>query len=312
MDMSGSLDDLVTAAAAELMAATASNAAAICQRVMGDLVTHFGVDFGVLRHNDHTIRATVLFAEWPPRENVPDPDPLGVVYFEGADSVFAQLEHLKEPSVLRPEPTNADYQTYIEGATGVPQSSLAGVPLLSGDVTTGSLGFVKFGDRDWQPEELNALQAIATLFAQLQARIFAEEQVRYLAEHDDLTGLLNRRALIAHLDGRLAEGQPGPVAVLFLDLDRFKVVNEHLGQNAGDRFIKGFADLLREAAGVSSVTARLGGDELVVVPSEAMDTESAVGVCPLAAGPGSQADRDRRRDDHSLRQCWRRYRRTGM
>lgn len=174
--MSGSLDDLVTAAAAELMAATASNAAEICQRVLGNLVTHFGVDFGVLRHNDHTIRATVLFAEWPPRENVPDPDPLGVIYFAEADSVFAQLEHLKEPSVLRPEPTNADYQDYIEGATGVPQSSLAGVPLLSGDVTTGSLGFVKFGDRDWRPDELNALQAIGTLFAQLQARIVAEEK----------------------------------------------------------------------------------------------------------------------------------------
>ena len=274
--MSGSLDDLVTAAAAELMAADASNAAAICQRVLGSLVTHFGVDFGVLRHNDHTIRATVLFAEWPPRESVPDPDPLGVIYFADADSVFAQLEHLKVPSILRPEPTNDDYQTYIEGATGVPQSSLAGVPLLSGDVTTGSLGFVKFGDRDWLPEELNALQAIGALFAQLQARIVAEEQVRYLAEHDDLTDLLNRRALIAHLDERLAEGQPGPVAVLFLDLDRFKVVNEHLGQNAGDRFIKGFADLLREAAGASAVTARLGGDELVVVPSEPMDIESAV------------------------------------
>ncbi len=97
------------------------------------------------------------------------------------------------------------------------------MPLLSGDVTTGTLGFVKFGDREWLPDELNALQAIATLFAQLQARIVAEEQLRYLAEHDDLTGLLNRRALIDHLDHRLAEGQPGPVSVLFLDLDRFKV-----------------------------------------------------------------------------------------
>ena len=56
------------------------------------------------------------------------------------------------------------------------------------------------------PEELNALQAIATLFAQVQARIVAEEQLQYLAEHDDLTGLLNRRALIAHLDDRLADG----------------------------------------------------------------------------------------------------------
>jgi diguanylate cyclase len=58
---------------------------------------------------------------------------------------------------------------------------------------SGRLGFVKFGDRQWLPEELKALQAIATLFAQLQARTVAEERVLYLADHD-LTGLLNRRA----------------------------------------------------------------------------------------------------------------------
>jgi diguanylate cyclase len=274
--MSGSLDNLVTAAAAELMAATVRNSAAISQRVLADLVSHFGVDAGFLRHTDHTIHATVLVAEWPPRENVPDPDPLGVVYFADADSVFAMLENYKEPFVLRPEPTNADYQRSIEERTGVPEISLAGVPLLSGDLTTGGLGFIKFGDREWSPEELNALQAIATLFAQLQARTVAEERVRYLAEHDDLTGLLNRRALIAHLGERLAEGQPGQVAVLFLDLDRFKVVNEHLGQDAGDRFIKGFAELLGEAADGSAVTARLGGDEFIVVPSAPMDTNNAV------------------------------------
>ncbi|MGP0081024.1 putative bifunctional diguanylate cyclase/phosphodiesterase [Mycobacterium sp.] len=274
--MSGSLDDLVTAAAAELMAANADNAAAISQRVLRDLVNHFGVDTGFLRHNDHTIRATVLVAEWPPRENVPDPDPIAVVYFADADSVFGMLEHHKVPYVMRPEPANADYQHHIEEGTGVPEISLAGVPLLSGDLTTGGLGFIKFGDREWLPEELNALQAIATLFAQLQARMVAEERVRYLAEHDDLTGLLNRRALIAHLDERLAEGQSGQVAVLFLDLDRFKVVNEHLGQEAGDRFIRGFAEFLDEAADAYSVTARLGGDEFIVVPSAPMDTNSAL------------------------------------
>jgi diguanylate cyclase len=276
VSMSGSLDNLVTAAAADLMVATAGNAAAISQRVLHDLVSHFGVDFGFLRRNDHTIRATVLVAEWPPRENVPDPDPIGVVYFAEADSVFKLIENYKEPYVLRPEAANADYQSYIEEGTGIPETSLAAVPLLSGDLTTGTLGFVKFGDREWLPDELNALQAIATLFASLLARVVAEERVRYLAEHDDLTGLLNRRALIAHLDERLSAGRPGQVAVLFVDLDRFKVVNEHLGQDAGDRFIKGFAEHLREAADASAVTARLGGDEFVIVPSASMDIESAV------------------------------------
>ncbi len=153
--------------------------------------------------------------------------------------------------------------------------SVAGVALLSGDVITGTMGFIKFGDREWLPEELNALQAIATLFAQLQARIVAEEQIHYLAEHDDLTGLLNRRALIAHLDNRLAEGQPGPIAVLLLDVDRLKVINDHLGHDAGDRFIKAFAELLRDAADVPSVIARFGGDEFVVVPTAPMDVEGA-------------------------------------
>jgi diguanylate cyclase len=271
--MSVSLDDLVTAAAAELMAATAANHVANSERVIANVVSHLGVDFGFLRHNDHEIHATVLVALWPPREDVPDPDPIGVVYFTDADSIFAQAENLKEPDVLRPDPENADYQRNIQEGTGVPTSSIACVPLLSGDVTTGTLGFVKIGDREWLPAELNALQAIATLFAQVQARIVAEEQLRHLAEHDDLTGLLNRRALIAHLDRRLTEGQPSPVALVFLNLDRLKAVNDHLGHKAGDRFIEVFARLLREAAGASPVIARFGGDEFVVVPAGPMQAE---------------------------------------
>ncbi|OBJ17002.1 hypothetical protein A5653_20845 [Mycobacterium colombiense] len=272
--MSGTLDYLVTAAAAELMAATAADSAAMSQRVLGDLVRELAVDFSFLRHNDHTIHATVLVAEWPPRNA--DPDPIGVIYFSDADSVFAQAEHLKVPQVVRPAPANADYQRNIDEGTGWGTVSLAAVPLLSGDVTTGTLAFGKVGDREWLPEELNALQAIAALFAQLQARVVAEEQIHYLAEHDELTGLLNRRALIAYLDKRLAEGQPGPVSVVFVSLDRFKVINDRLGQDAGDRFIVAFAALLREAAdAVPTVIARFGGDEFVVVPTGPMDVEAA-------------------------------------
>jgi diguanylate cyclase len=271
--MSGTLDYLVTAAAAELMAATAADSAAISERVLGNLVRDLGVDFSFLRHNDHTIRATILIAEFPPRNA--DPDPIGVVYFADADSIFARTEHLKVPDVLRPEPDNADYQHHIEEGTGAPAVSLAAVPLLSGDLTTGTLAFGKLGDREWLPEELNALQAIAALFAQLQGRIVAEERLQYLAEHDDLTGLLNRRALIEYLDQRLAEGQPGPVSVVFLALDRFKVINDHLGQNAGDRFIEAFAGLVRKATDITSAIGRFGGDEFVVVPTAAMDAAAA-------------------------------------
>ena len=273
--MSGGLDDLVTGAADALMAATAATHVRISEQVVENLVTHLGVDFGFLRHNDHALHATVLVALWPPRAFVPDPDPIGVVYFAGADPVFAVAENMKEPYLMRPAAANDEYQRNIEAGTGVPSSSIACVPLLSGDVTTGTLGFVKIGDREWLPDEVRALKAIASLFAQLQARIVAEDRVLYLAEHDDLTDLFNRRALIAHLDQRLALGEPGPVSLLLLDVDRLKVINDHLGHHVGDRFIKAFVEQLQDAVDVPATIARFGGDEFIVVPTSPMEIEAA-------------------------------------
>ena len=264
--MARTLDEVVTAVATELMAVNAATSAAVSQRVLAELVGHFGVDVSFLRHNDYNIRATKLVAEWPVRPDLPDPDPLAVVYFDDADPVFGLAEQQKEPIVLRPEPATEDYQRTIEEGRNIPSTSMACVPMLSGDITTGHLGFIKFGDREWTSEELNALKAIASLFAQLQARIVAEDQLRFLAEHDDLTGLNNRRALLAHLDQRLAAGQPGPVLALFLDLDRLKAINDYLGHTAGDWFIRVFAKRLREGVEGPNLIARLGGDEFVVVP----------------------------------------------
>src|SRR5882724_2352057 len=257
------------------MGVNAATSVEVSQRVLADLVKFFDVDASFLRHNDHSIRASVLVAEWPIRPGIPDPDPLAVVYFADADPVFALAEHQKEPIVFRPEPATDDYQRTISESRQIPATSMACVPLLSGDLPTGVLGFVKFGDRDWSPHALNALKAIASLFAQVQARVLAEEQLRYLAEHDDLTGLYNRRALLAHLDKRLDAGEPGPVSVLFFDLDRLKAINDYLGHTAGDWFIRVLAERLREGADGPNLIARLGGDEFVVVPASPMGSDTA-------------------------------------
>ncbi|WP_442932986.1 putative bifunctional diguanylate cyclase/phosphodiesterase [Mycobacterium kyogaense] len=257
------------------MGATSATAKDLYQNVLADLVAYFGVDVSFLRRNDHTVRASVLVAEWPVRPGIPDPDPLAVVYFQDADPVFAMAEHQKEPVVFRPEPATDDYQRTINEGRQVAATSMACVPLLSGEVTSGVLGFVKFGDRDWTGAELNALKAIASLLAQVQARVDAEEQLRYLADHDDLTGLFNRRALLSHLDARLTDGQPGPVSALFFDLDRLKAINDYLGHTAGDWFIRVLAERLRRSADGPTLIARLGGDEFVVVPATPMDAESA-------------------------------------
>jgi diguanylate cyclase (GGDEF)-like protein len=270
-----SLDLVVTAVATQLMAANASTSSEVSQRVLAQLVAHFGVDVSFLRYNDHRVRASKLIAEWPARPDVPDPDPLAVVYFEDADPVFALSEHGKKPMVFRPEPATDDYQRRIEDGRNIPATSMAAAPLVSGELTTGVLGFVKFGDREWKPAELNALEAIASLFAQVQARVAAEERLRHMAEHDDLTGLHNRRSLLAHLQERLAPGRPGPVSALFVDLDRLKAINDYLGHAAGDWFIRVFAERLREGVQAPSLIARLGGDEFVVVPAGPLDAETA-------------------------------------
>ncbi len=209
--MAGTLDRVVTSVATQLMLATACTADEVSEQVLAQLVEQFDVDAGFLRHNDHNIRASKLVAEWPPRYERRDPDPLADVYFADADPFFARTEHARKPAVVRPDPTTYGYPYPVAADGQEVLPSVAAAPLVwGGAVTTGVLGFVKYGDRAWAPEEINVLEAIAALFAQLQARIAAEDKLQYLAEHDDLTDLHNRRALIAHLHGRLAVRRPGP------------------------------------------------------------------------------------------------------
>lgn len=270
-----SLDRVVTEIATRLMAADSTNNAEVYTDVLEILVDHFGVDASFLRRNDHEIGASILVAEWPRRPENPDPDPRRVVYFADADPVLAETQHLKTPLIVHPAAEPDESRRRIDANRNVPEISLAATPLVSGDRTTGALGFVMYGHREWLTEEINALQAISSLLTQAQSRVLAEEQLRYLAEHDDLTGLHNRRALIAHLDARLQAGRPGPVTALFFDLDRLKAINDYLGHSAGDSFIRIFAQRLTEGVDSKTVIARLGGDEFVVVPAEPISAAEA-------------------------------------
>ena len=258
------LDDLVTSVATDLMGVTADDLVSSVTPVLRQLVDFFDMDLAFLRRNDHAARATILIAEWPARAEVVDPDPLGIVDFAVADPVFAALEHLKTPLFVRPGGSDDEYQQRIREGSGVAGVSLASVPLLRGGLTIGTLGFIKYGDREWSTAETNALKAVASLLAQLQSRITAEERLRFLADHDELTGLINRRALTRALEERVAAGQSDPVVVLFADVDRLKALNSFLGNAAGDQFLQVVANRLREWSAGRHLLCRLGGDEFVV------------------------------------------------
>ncbi|QDQ73668.1 EAL domain-containing protein [Pseudoluteimonas lycopersici] len=95
----------------------------------------------------------------------------------------------------------------------------------------------------------------------------AEQELRYLANFDTLTNLPNRTLLAERLSRAIvrARRQDGRIAVLFLDLDRFKDVNDSLGHAAGDRILRAAALRLQRTIGEQHTVARLGGDEFTVV-----------------------------------------------
>ncbi len=94
-----------------------------------------------------------------------------------------------------------------------------------------------------------------------------EETLRVLAQTDALTGLMNRDAILGQLDTRLLDPAGSQLALLYVDLDRFKIVNDVLGHSAGDQMLVAAARRMREAVGSEGLIARFGGDEFVVVCS---------------------------------------------
>jgi diguanylate cyclase (GGDEF)-like protein/PAS domain S-box-containing protein len=97
------------------------------------------------------------------------------------------------------------------------------------------------------------------------------ERIKYLAEHDTLTGLANRNTLYEHLAARLAgaKAEQGKVALLMLDLDKFKQINDTLGHACGDQLLCAVAKRLNVLVDGMSLVARLSGDEFAIVISGA-------------------------------------------
>jgi diguanylate cyclase (GGDEF)-like protein/PAS domain S-box-containing protein len=104
-----------------------------------------------------------------------------------------------------------------------------------------------------------------------------EEQLRHMAFHDDLTGLPNRTLFMDRAEHALARAdrQAGSIAVLFVDLDNFKVVNDSLGHAAGDRLLSRLSARLRDCLEPQATLARFGGDEFTVLLEDIGSVEDA-------------------------------------
>ncbi|HYH86258.1 MAG TPA: EAL domain-containing protein [Pyrinomonadaceae bacterium] len=112
-------------------------------------------------------------------------------------------------------------------------------------------------------------------------RKFAEQQLHHDAFHDALTGLPNRALFMDHLKLSIARSKRNSsslFAVLYLDLDRFKIINDSLGHTIGDQLLVGIADRLKQNLRPGDTVARLGGDEFTILIEDIADEKEAVQV----------------------------------
>jgi diguanylate cyclase (GGDEF)-like protein/PAS domain S-box-containing protein len=134
-------------------------------------------------------------------------------------------------------------------------------------------------------DDVNFVQAVANVISTAVERRRNEESSRHAALHDALTGLPNRTLVLDRIESalRTKRSENSTVAVLMLDLDRFKIINDSLGHAQGDELLRLLAPRLREAVRAGDTVGRLGGDEFVVVCAPVEGAEAAVAVAERLA-----------------------------
>ena len=163
----------------------------------------------------------------------------------------------------------------------------AALPLLSHGRAVGVLVFLSSDCDAFTPELVELLTRLASNvsfaldnFDRADEKARADDQIKYLATHDGLTDLPNRATFnqLLHSSIESARRLGRSFAVLFIDIDRFKVINDSLGHDAGDALLVETGNRLRGALRGGDVVARLGGDEFVIIlehASEASQIEAA-------------------------------------
>ena len=174
----------------------------------------------------------------------------------------AELLALRLPDIVSPEDWQIDRDILRALLAGELQTS-----------TREKRYIRKDGQRVWVKATVAAMQAgdgepsVVAVIEDISQRKQFEQQLLHLASHDPLTGLANRSLLLDRLDQAVAAARRNgrAVAVLFLDLDRFKTINDSLGHDAGDRVIVEVGRRLQRAVREADTVARMGGDEFVVL-----------------------------------------------
>jgi len=142
----------------------------------------------------------------------------------------------------------------------------------------GALRAVSFSRRRFTEEDGDFLAAVANIMCSALRRADAEEEFSSAALHDETTGLPNRRLMLERLDQALARArlERSTAALVIVDLDNFKVINDGLGRSRGDEVIRAVAARLEGVARPCDTVARLGGDEFAIAWEAVVSDEHAL------------------------------------
>ncbi len=155
------------------------------------------------------------------------------------------------------------------------RSALA-VPIWTGERYYGVLAAFTSHVHTFSPDEINFAEGIANVLGAAIARSEAEIAIQRQALHDSLTGLPNRVLLLDRIGLSLERMRRDrqPIAVMFLDIDRFKMVNDSMGHAVGDEVLRAVARRLTNSLRPTDTIARVGGDEFVILCDD-LDSEAA-------------------------------------
>lgn len=196
-----------------------------------------------------------------------------------AGTLCAEIIRTGQPLLLTSEMVNGRLEE-LQVSVDTKPACWLGVPLKSHKGTIGVLivksypGGVCFSKKD---QEL--LQFVSTQIATAIERQQIQVRLTYMAQYDHLTGLPNRGFLYDRLKVALANARrkQGRLSVLYIDLDKFKQVNDTLGHNAGDLLLQEVAARLQQCVRASDTVARIGGDEFVVLlPTVSLPEQAAL------------------------------------
>jgi len=195
------------------------------------------------------------------------------------------LRNTSDFVIVHAEEAESEFPLLAAGLRLARLESLSITPLIDGAERLGILVCFFARRRAFDDHFFDLHRALGRQATQTLVRVRLQRQLQHLALHDQLTGVANRQLLQQSLDaGIAASRQTGAqMALLFLDVDNFKSINDRLGHSAGDEVLRELAERLRTGVRVGDIVGRIGGDEFVVVcPDTDLDGAMSVAERVLA------------------------------